>query len=69
MLMDLANNIGNDPTVLDRLDMLERKIYIEAHNARRKLNNWLMESGVTLEAADMVVNHKKRKRMHLENFD
>lgn len=66
--MDLADNTCSDPTVQDSLDALERKLYSDSHKAKAKLNAWLVESGVPLEAANMVINHKKRKRVELEDL-
>lgn len=67
-LMDLADNTISDPTIQNRLDMLERKLFHEAQAARTKLNEWLIESAAVLEAANMVVNHKKRKRAEIEDL-
>lgn len=64
--MDLADNCRRDPTVLQRLDVLERNLFKDANAARVKLNEWLAETGATLSAADMVVNYKKRKRVDLD---
>ncbi|XP_056643740.1 DNA replication complex GINS protein PSF3 isoform X2 [Diorhabda sublineata] len=67
-LMDLADNTISDPSVQQKLDMLERKIFNEAYKARVKMNNWLVDSSAALEAANMVVNHKKRKRINVEDL-
>ncbi|XP_065168669.1 DNA replication complex GINS protein PSF3 [Atheta coriaria] len=64
-LMDLADNVGTDPTVENGLDMLECTLFKSGHNARMKLNHWLMESHMQLEASHMVTNHKKRKHVNL----
>lgn len=61
--MDLSDNTLSDPTVTQSLDMLERTLFKRGHEAREKLSSWLMVSEVPLEAASMVVNHKKRKRV------
>lgn len=66
-LMDLADNSRRDPTVFQRLDVLERDLFKDANAARVKLNEWLAETGATLCAADMVVNYKKRKRVDLDS--
>ncbi|KAG5898555.1 hypothetical protein JTB14_012454 [Gonioctena quinquepunctata] len=65
-LMDLADNSISDPAVEQRLDILERRIFKDAYRARTKLNTWLVDSGAALEAANMVVNHKKRKRINMD---
>ncbi|XP_022903698.2 DNA replication complex GINS protein PSF3 [Onthophagus taurus] len=66
-IMDLAENVASNPSVQDTLDTLERKLFRDGHKARSKLNNWLVESGVPLEASNMVINHKKRKRVDIED--
>lgn len=66
--MDLADNIVSDPTVLDKLDSLEKRLFSNGHKARSKLNLWLLLTQTQLEAANMVLNHKKRKRVHLEDL-
>lgn len=60
--MDLAQNSNCSVTAIDKLDALEIEIFSEAYDAKNKLNEWLVESGVKLEAASLVVNRKKRKR-------
>nr|XP_023019552.1 DNA replication complex GINS protein PSF3 [Leptinotarsa decemlineata] len=67
-LMDLADNSISDPSVQERLDSLERRVFQDASKARTKLNTWLVDSGALLEAANMVVNHKKRKRINMEEL-
>ncbi|CAH1101104.1 unnamed protein product [Psylliodes chrysocephalus] len=67
-LMDLADNSMSDPTVQQTLDILERKLFNDAYKARMKLNTWLKDSNTTIEAANMVINHKKRKRMNIEDL-
>lgn len=66
--MDLAENCRSDPTIQQSLDILERRLFKDANLARAKLNAWLLETGTILEAADMVINHKKRKRVDLDDF-
>ncbi|XP_076267902.1 DNA replication complex GINS protein Psf3 isoform X1 [Rhynchophorus ferrugineus] len=67
-IMDLANNADSDPTVQNRLDMLERRLFKSGHIARTKLNTWLLDSGAPLKAANMVTNHRKRKRVDDDLF-
>ncbi|KAI4467796.1 hypothetical protein MML48_2g00005660 [Holotrichia oblita] len=67
-IMDLADNISSDSTAQDSLDVLERRLYTDGHRSRSKLNAWLVESGVPLEAANMVINHRKRKRVDIEDI-
>lgn len=66
--MDLADSTCSDSAMQDSLDTLERKLYCDGHKARTRLNAWLVESGVPLEAASMVINHKKRKRVDVEDL-
>lgn len=66
--MDLADNSQSDPTVQQRLDFLERGLFKDANNSRAKLNAWLVETGATIGAANMVINHKKRKRVDFDDF-
>ncbi|CAH0550016.1 unnamed protein product [Brassicogethes aeneus] len=65
-IMDLADNSISDPTVQQKLDFLERRIFEDGHKAKGKLNDWLWVTSSTMEAANMVVNHKKRKRVDLD---
>lgn len=66
--MDLANNSISNPCVQQQLDTLEKRIFKDGYNARIKLNHWLIQSETTLEAANMVVNHKKRKRIDMQDI-
>ncbi|XP_050305991.1 DNA replication complex GINS protein PSF3 [Anthonomus grandis grandis] len=68
LIMDLAHNTESDPTIQQKLDMLERKLFKEANVAKTKLNTWLLESGVELKAGNMVTNHRKRKRVDDDLF-
>ena len=65
--MDLAENTTSDPTVHDKLDSLEKTLFTVGQKARIKLNNWLTQTGMQLQAAEMVTNHKKRKLVHMED--
>lgn len=67
-LIDLTNNAVCDPTMLDRLDFLEKTLFNDGHIAKMKLDEWLLQSNMRLEAANMVVNHKKRKRVDIEDL-
>lgn len=66
--MDLADNTVADPTVVHKLDMLERSLFTPSHEARTKLSKWLMNSDAKLTAGNMVVNSKKRKRLKEQEF-
>ncbi|VEN52048.1 unnamed protein product [Callosobruchus maculatus] len=67
-LMDLADHSVSDPSVQHSLDTLEKRIFLASHAARVKLNSWLIQSGSPLEAAELVVNHKKRKRVDVDDM-
>lgn len=67
-LIDLSNHAISDPTVIDRLDFLEKTLFHAGHSAKVKLDEWLLKSDIRLGAADMVVNHKKRKRIDIEDI-
>ncbi|XP_044263640.1 DNA replication complex GINS protein PSF3 [Tribolium madens] len=67
-IMDLADNFISDPIVIEKLDALEKRLYESGHDARMKLISWLKVSEIPLEAATMVTNHKKRKRVDEEFF-
>lgn len=66
--MDLADNCQSDPTFYQTLDTLERGLLKDAVLAGAKLNAWLIQTRAALEAADMVINHKKRKRVDFHNY-
>lgn len=66
--MDLVDNASSDPTVQNRLDSLERQLFQDGHAARTRLNSWLVETTAPLQAAKMVINHKKRKRIEMEEL-
>ncbi|KAL3286852.1 hypothetical protein HHI36_001340 [Cryptolaemus montrouzieri] len=65
-LMDLADNTFQDPNSIQKLDMLERKLFKEANEAKIKMNAWLKNSEAPIETAAMVMNHRKRKRVNVE---
>lgn len=67
-LLDLTENSLPDPLVLNKLDRLELRLFREGQTAKKKLTTWMNESGVPLEAGNMVVNHKKRKRIEMEDI-
>lgn len=54
--------------MVDKLDFLEKTLFIAGHTAKVKLDEWLLESDRRLGAADMVINHKKRKRIDIEDL-
>lgn len=66
-LMDLADTVCCDPSVYSRLDTLERRLLRDSQIGRSKLNEWLVESSTPLVAAATVMNHKKRKRVEIED--
>lgn len=68
-LMNIAQNSGADPMLFNRLDLLERAIYKAARKAHLQLEKWLMHTEAPMEAAEMVLNHKKRKRAAIDVYD
>ncbi|KAJ3650233.1 hypothetical protein Zmor_021931 [Zophobas morio] len=67
-VMDLSDNTVSNPSVMQKLDRLERSVFKSGHDAKMKLVSWLKVSEMPLEAASMVVNHKKRKRVDDDLF-
>uniref|UniRef100_A0A1Y1JX65 DNA replication complex GINS protein PSF3 n=1 Tax=Photinus pyralis TaxID=7054 RepID=A0A1Y1JX65_PHOPY len=67
-LMDFADDVVCDPVKQNRLDMLERTLFQKAHFSRMQLKSWLNNSEMRLEAATMVINHKKRKRIDVDDL-
>ncbi|EFA07113.1 DNA replication complex GINS protein PSF3 [Tribolium castaneum] len=67
-IMDLSDNVISDPNVIQKLDALEKSLYESGHDAKMKLFSWLKMSEIPLEAATMVTNHKKRKRVDEDLF-
>lgn len=67
-LMDFTDTVVCDPIKQNRLDMLERLLFQMGHFGRMQLNSWLNNSEMRLEAASMVVNHKKRKRIDVDDL-
>jgi hypothetical protein len=66
--MDWAHNSGTDPAITQRLDSLEKALFREGHQTRAQLDAWLNAGTGHITAAEMVVNHKKRKLAVLDNF-
>ncbi|KAF5292339.1 hypothetical protein FQA39_LY03373 [Lamprigera yunnana] len=48
-LMDLTDNGIADPTVQNKLDMLERILFKSGHSARMRLNSWLTNSEAKIQ--------------------
>lgn len=59
--MDWVQNIGADQIVTNRLDVLERQLLANGREAQSCVDKWLAVGAGKMVAADMVVNHKKRK--------
>lgn len=64
--MDLSETTFVDPNLIDKLDLMERRLFQDGHQARLKLNTWLAQSIIPIQAAEMVANHRKRKRIEIE---
>ncbi|XP_069702569.1 DNA replication complex GINS protein PSF3 [Periplaneta americana] len=67
-VMDWAHNSGTDPAISQRLDSLERSLFREGHQTQAQLDAWLSQGPERITAAQMVVNHKKRKLADLEHL-
>ncbi|XP_063227617.1 DNA replication complex GINS protein PSF3 [Bacillus rossius redtenbacheri] len=66
LVMDLAQNSSSEPLTVQRLDILEKQLYREGRQARAQLSSWLNSGASQITAAEMVVNHKKRKLAALD---
>ena len=63
-ILDGAQNSSLDSNSrdLDRLDSLERELFLAGKNSQRQIKNWLMRRTGTMATADLVVkNNRKRK--------
>ncbi|XP_044745605.1 DNA replication complex GINS protein PSF3 [Coccinella septempunctata] len=67
-LMDLSDNTEHNPAAVQRLDTLERRLFKDACESKAKLYAWLEHSVAPIETASMVLNHKKRKRVNVEDI-
>uniref|UniRef100_A0A1B6C2G2 DNA replication complex GINS protein PSF3 n=2 Tax=Clastoptera arizonana TaxID=38151 RepID=A0A1B6C2G2_9HEMI len=67
-LLDWAQNMGADQLIAENLDDLEKQFLINSRDAQIKLNKWLEMGAGHIVAAEMVLNHKKRKLSALEVF-
>lgn len=67
-VMDWAHNSRTDPAIIQRLDSLERALFREGHHTRAQLDAWLNEGAGQITAAEMVINHKKRKLTVHDDF-
>lgn len=60
--------MGEDQLITEKLDNLERQLLVNGRAAQTRLNKWLAVGAGHIVAADMVVNHKKRKLSALDIF-
>lgn len=65
--MDISQNSGADPSLINKFEVLERGIYHAAHKSYQQLETWLNQTEAPMQAAEMVINHKKRKRIALDD--
>ena len=65
--MDVSGNVKRNQKVIEKFDNLERKLYYSSNISQRKLQTWLNESKIKMHAAEMVISHRKRKRVLLDN--
>ncbi|XP_054277349.1 DNA replication complex GINS protein PSF3-like [Macrosteles quadrilineatus] len=65
-LMDWAQNMSADQQILDTLDHLEKQVLTHAREAQARQDSWLACGVSMIVAAEMIVNHKKRKLSALD---
>ncbi|XP_022207115.1 DNA replication complex GINS protein PSF3 [Nilaparvata lugens] len=61
-LMAWVQNMSVEEVITEKLDTLERKLLVDGRNAQNRLNNWLSNRVETIQAADMVMNHSKKRK-------
>lgn len=66
LLMDLCKGNMNDYKNDTKLDNLEKELYVAGCRTNQKFSKWLLEDSATLETADLVVHHRKRKHAQKE---
>lgn len=66
--MDLTGNVAAEANATDKLDNMERRLFAIGQDTNAKLDVWFSETNMRLEAADMIVNLRKRKRLN-ETFE
>ena len=49
------------PSKMNKLDKLERDLYVEGGRSQKRLRDWFHRKTDVIDAADMVVRHRKRK--------
>ncbi|XP_046662610.1 DNA replication complex GINS protein PSF3 [Homalodisca vitripennis] len=65
-LMDWAQHMSADQQMTERLDDLERQVLANGRAAQARQDNWLAQGVGRIVAAEMVINHKKRKLSSLD---
>ena len=68
--MDSSQNAYNqDTTVLtQKLDETERLVFVSGQQALNDFQRWETRQTEKLTTSDMVVNHRKRKRVQMEGI-
>lgn len=68
MLMDNSQNSGEEAAAAftSSLDRTEIVLFNVGYKSRSDLKNWLHGRNQKIATADLVVNHKKRKRAIME---
>lgn len=59
--MDWAQNMTMDLQMTERLDNLERQVLASGRMAQSRQNRWLSCGVGGIVAAELVINHRKRK--------
>ncbi|XP_037029256.1 DNA replication complex GINS protein PSF3 [Bradysia coprophila] len=65
-LMDLTKGKVNKFKNETKLDNAEKELYIKGSKTNESFSKWLLADGVTIQTADMVSNHRKRKRAAID---
>jgi GINS complex subunit 3 len=65
-LKDLCNNLNNESRQDLRLENLEHQLFELGCRTNREFSNWLVEDSSNIKVADIVENHRKRKRAIME---
>ncbi|CAH0391299.1 unnamed protein product [Bemisia tabaci] len=60
-VFDLSQNVETEKLASDKMDRMERELYNESRTAQVRLNQWMSVGIGTIQAASMIVNHRKRK--------
>ena len=67
--MDSSQNTYNEDTtrLTEKLDETERLIFSSGQQGLVDFQRWEMRASDKLQTSEMVTNHRKRKRNHIDN--